>query len=105
VERGNERREGNAAAVSLHDTVGVTTLGGSAAPAPGVPRVAAVDGLRRVDELADGTGGSVDAVTGAAIGSYRESRLNGSPWLWPSLPLSSTLPAMTPASELAKSYP
>ena len=33
-----------------------------------------VDMRGRVDELADGTGGSVDAVTGAAIGPYRESR-------------------------------
>jgi hypothetical protein len=39
--------------------------------------VAAVDVLGRVDELADGTGGSVDAVTGAAIGPYRESQFNG----------------------------
>jgi hypothetical protein len=31
----------------------------------------AVDVLERIDELADGTGGSsVDAVTGAAIGSF-----------------------------------
>ena len=35
----------------------------------------AVDVLGRVDELADGTGGSGDAVTGAAIGPYRKSRL------------------------------
>ena len=48
-----------------------------AAPASGVPSVAAVDVLGRVDELADGTGGSVDAVTGAAIGPYRESQFNG----------------------------
>ena len=34
-----------------------------------------VDVLGRVDELADGTGGLVDAVTGAAIGPYRKSRL------------------------------
>ena len=34
-----------------------------------------VDVLGRVDELADGTGGSVDAVTGAAIGPYWKSRL------------------------------
>ncbi len=38
------------------------------APAPAVPRVAAVDVLGRVDELAS----SVDAVTGAAIGPYRK---------------------------------
>jgi len=34
-----------------------------------------VDVLGSVDELADGMGGSVDAVTGATIGPYRESRL------------------------------
>jgi hypothetical protein len=45
------------------------------APAPGVPGVAVVDVLGRVDELADGTGGSVDAVTGAVIGPYRKSRV------------------------------
>ncbi len=37
----------------------------------------AVDVWGRVDELADGTGGSVDAVMGAAIGPYRKSRLTG----------------------------
>jgi len=31
--------------------------------------------LGSVDELADGTAGSVDAATGAAIGPYRKSRL------------------------------
>jgi len=31
----------------------------------------AVDVLGRVDELPDGTGGSVDAVMGAAVGPYR----------------------------------
>lgn len=36
-----------------------------------------VDVLGRVDELAEGLGGSVDAVTGAAIGPYRKSRLGG----------------------------
>ena len=33
-----------------------------------------VDVLASVDELADGMGGSLDAVTRAAIGPYRESR-------------------------------
>jgi len=33
------------------------------------------DVLGRVDELTAGTGGSVDAVMGAAIGPYRKSRL------------------------------
>ena len=32
-----------------------------------------------MDELADGTGGSVDAVTGAAIGPYWKSRFKGVP--------------------------
>src|SRR5262245_51611255 len=34
----------------------------------------AADVLGRVDELTDGTGGSVDAVMGAEIGPYRKSR-------------------------------
>jgi hypothetical protein len=34
----------------------------------------AVDVLGRVDELTDGTGGSVDAVMGTANGPYRKSR-------------------------------
>ncbi len=37
----------------------------------------AVDVLGRVDELTDGTGGSVDAVMGTAIGPYQKSRLKG----------------------------
>ncbi len=35
----------------------------------------AVDVLGSVDELPDGTGGSVDVVTEAKIGPYRKSRL------------------------------
>ena len=35
----------------------------------------AADVLGRVDELTDETGGSVDAVMGAAIDPYRKSRL------------------------------
>ena len=38
-----------------------------------------VDVFGSVDELADGMGGSVDAVTGAAIGPYRKSRLKPAP--------------------------
>jgi hypothetical protein len=34
----------------------------------------ALDVLGRADELTDGTGGSMDAVMGAAIGPYRKSR-------------------------------
>ncbi len=44
---------------------------------PGIIRMTAVDMRGCVDELADGTGGSVDAVTGAAIGPYRKSRMIG----------------------------
>ena len=55
---------------------GVTTLGGNGPHRPqGAPRMAAVGVLGSVDELADGTGGSVDTVTGAAIGPYRKFRL------------------------------
>jgi hypothetical protein len=36
----------------------------------------AVEVLGSVDELADGTAGSVDAATGAAIGPYRRSRVD-----------------------------
>jgi len=36
-----------------------------------------IDVLGSLDELADGMGGSMDPVTGAAIGPYRESRLKG----------------------------
>jgi hypothetical protein len=42
---------------------------------PRVAKMTAGDVLGRVDELTDGTGGSVDAVMGAAIGPYRKSRL------------------------------
>ena len=63
--------------MSLHDTVGVTDSEAGAAQAPGFGRMTAVDVLGRVDELADGTGGSVDAATGAAIGPYRKFRLTG----------------------------
>ena len=38
----------------------------------------AVEVLGSVDEVADGTAGSVDAATGAAIGPYRKSRLKAS---------------------------
>jgi len=42
-----------------------------------VIKMTAVDVLGRVDELTDGTGGSVDVVMGAAIGPYRKSRVDG----------------------------
>lgn len=44
--------------------------------APRFTGMTAVDVLGSVDELTDGTGGSVDVVTEAKIGPYRESRLN-----------------------------
>jgi hypothetical protein len=52
----------------------------------------AVDVLGRVDELTDGTGGSVDAVMGAAVGPYRKSRIRAN-WRTPmrSLLLATTL--------------
>jgi hypothetical protein len=40
------------------------------AQALGCTGMTAVEVLRSMDELTDGTGGSVDAVTGAAIGPY-----------------------------------
>ena len=48
----------------------------------GCTGMTAVEVLGSVDELADGTGGSVDAVTGAAIGPYWKSRRRGSE-SWP----------------------
>ena len=66
---------GDLAGVSLNATVGVTNPGNGAAQSPRVAKMTAVDVLGCVDELADGTGGSVDAVMGAAIGPYRKSRL------------------------------
>jgi hypothetical protein len=67
---------GDPAGVSLNATVGVTNpLGMAEAQSPRVAKMTGVDVLGRVDELTDGTGGSVDAVMGAAIGPYRKSRL------------------------------
>ncbi len=40
------------------------------------PRRAPTDVLGHGDELTDGTGGSVDAVTGTATGPYQKSQLN-----------------------------
>jgi hypothetical protein len=50
-----------------------------AAAARGAARKAPVDVPDRMNELTDGTVGSVDAVTEAAIGPYRKSRFN-LPW-------------------------
>lgn len=68
---------GDPAGVSLNATVGVTNPGNGGAQSPRVAQMTAVDVLGRVDELPDGTGGSVDAVMGAAVGPYRKSRLTG----------------------------
>jgi hypothetical protein len=63
--------------VSLNDTVGVTRLGGTGPHRPqGFTGMTVVDVLGSVDELADGMGGSLDAVTRAAIGPYRKCRLD-----------------------------
>ena len=64
--------------LSLNATVGVTNPGNGGAQSARVAKMTAVDVLGRVDEVADGTGGSVDAVTGAAIAPFRESRLRKS---------------------------
>jgi hypothetical protein len=62
--------------VSLNDAVGVTTLGRKGPHRrQGSLGWTAVDVLGRIDERADGTGGSADAVTGAAIGPCRESQV------------------------------
>ena len=66
---------GDPAGVSLNATVGVTNPGNGGAQSPRVAKMTAVDVLGRFDELTDGTGGSVDVVTGAAIGPYRKSRI------------------------------
>ncbi len=46
------------------------TRGQRVAQALGFAGMTAGEGLGSMDELTDGTGGSVDAVTGAAIGPY-----------------------------------
>lgn len=48
-----------------------------AAQAPGFTGMTAVDMLGSVDELTDGTGGSVDVVTEVRIGPYRKFRMKG----------------------------
>jgi len=52
------------AAVSLEAVIAAIKLGGNGSHRP----------YRSVDELAAGTGGSIDAVTGAAICPYWKSR-------------------------------
>jgi len=69
---------GDLAGVFLNATVGVTNPGNGGAQSARVAKMTAVDVLGRVGEPTDGTGGSVDAVIGAAIGPYRKSRLIGS---------------------------
>ncbi len=68
---------GDPAGVSLNATVGVTNPRNGGGTIPSVAQMTAVDVLGRVDELTDGTGGSVDAVMGATIGPYPKSRVNG----------------------------
>ena len=68
---------GDPAGVSLNATVGVTDPGNGGGTITRVAEMTAVDVLGRVDELTDGTGGSVDAVMG--IDPYRESRLDTHP--------------------------
>ncbi len=64
--------------MSLNDTIGVTTLGGKGPHRRwGSPGWTAIAELGRIDELADGMGASVDAVTGTAIGPYRKSPPRG----------------------------
>src|SRR5207247_10665308 len=77
--RGSRRHEqGTRRGCLWNGTVGVTrTRGHRAAQTTGFTRMTVVDVLENVDKLADGMAGSVDAVTGAAIGPYRESRLKG----------------------------
>jgi len=67
---------GDPAEVSLNRAVEVTNPGHAGAhTALEIDRMTVVDVLRRVAELAEGLGGSVDAVTGAAIDPNRKSRL------------------------------
>jgi hypothetical protein len=67
---------GDAAAVSLNGTVGVTNPRSTGVvQAPGFVRRAAIDRSGRVNELTGGTVYSVDGVTRAEIGPYRKSRL------------------------------
>jgi hypothetical protein len=61
--------------VSLNATAGVINPGNGGGTIPKVRQNDCRYVLGRVDELTDGTGGSVDAVMGAAIGPYRKSRL------------------------------
>src|SRR5262249_12536314 len=65
-----------AGVVAQHDGSAQTRGSKGPAQAPAFGRMTVVDVLGRVDERADGTGGSVDAVTGAAIGPYRKSRFD-----------------------------
>ena len=62
--------------MSLEDMVAAIKLRANGSYRPlGLTAITAVEVLGRVDELTDGTGGSVDAVTEAKSGPYRKSRL------------------------------
>lgn len=63
---------GDPAAVPLNATVGVTNPGNGGGTIPKGCQMTAVDVLGRVDELTDGTGGSVDVVMGGGNRSISE---------------------------------
>jgi hypothetical protein len=68
------------AGVSLKGTGGVTrTQKHRVAHGPCIARMTSVNVSERVNELTDGTVRSLNATTGAEMGSYRESRLDRPP--------------------------
>jgi hypothetical protein len=69
---GKRRRGGGV----CEGVIAAITLGGNGvAQTLRFTGMTAVEVLGSVDELADGTAGSEDAATGAAIGPYRKSRV------------------------------
>jgi len=70
--------EGDSAAASLKDIGGRDqTRKDRVAQAPGFTRRTPINLSGGLNELTDGTVCSVDVATGAAIGPYRKSRLDG----------------------------